>query len=102
MDSTAEFAQLQLRLVDQTQWRYEVIRPLVLFADRTATQRAHETATHPDTVRTLHRRFRQQGMVGLLPANIEVRHRVRAGPIPDDVRQEIDRLKALYSGMPLS
>ena len=37
MDSTAEFAQLQLRLVDQTQWRYEVIRPLVLFADRTAT-----------------------------------------------------------------
>jgi hypothetical protein len=98
MDSTAEFAQLQLRLVDQTQWRYEVIRPLVLFADRTATQRAHETATHPETVRTLHRRFRQQGMVGLLPANIEVRQRVRAGPIPDDVRQEIDRLKALYRG----
>src|SRR6266508_25101 len=98
MDSTAEFAQLQLRLVDQTQWRYEVIRPLVLFADRTATQRAHETATHPDTVRALHRRFRQQGMVGLLPANIEVRQRVRAGPIPDDVREEIDRLKALYGG----
>jgi Winged helix-turn helix len=98
MDSTAEFAQLQLRLVDQTQWRYEVIRPLVLFADRTATQRAHETATHPDTVRTLHRRFRQQGMVGLLPANVEVRQRGRTGPIPDDVRQEIDRLKALYSG----
>src|SRR5947208_7827381 len=69
MDSTAEFAQLPLRLGDQLQWRYEVIRPLVLFADRTATQRAHETATHPETVRTLHRRFRQQGMVGLLPAN---------------------------------
>ncbi len=33
MDSAAEFAQLQLRLVDQTQWRYEVIRPLVLFAE---------------------------------------------------------------------
>ncbi len=98
MDSTAEFAQLQLRLVDQTQWRYEVIRPLVLFTDRTATQRAHETATHPDTVRALHRRFRQQGMVGLLPANIEVRQRVRTGPIPDDVREEIDRLKALYGG----
>jgi hypothetical protein len=98
MDSTAEFAQLQLRLVDQTQWRYEVIRPLVLFADRTATQRAHETATHPDTVRSLHRRFRQQGMVGLLPANVEVRQRGRTGSIPDDVRQEIDRLKALYSG----
>ena len=40
MDSTAAFAQLQWRLVDQTPWRYEVIRPLVLFADRTATQHA--------------------------------------------------------------
>jgi hypothetical protein len=36
MDSTPEFAQLQLRFVDQTQRRYEVIRSLVLFADRSA------------------------------------------------------------------
>ena len=98
MDSTAEFAQLQLRFVDQTQGRYEVIRPLVLFADRTATQRARETATHPDTVRAFHRRFRQQGMLGLLPATVEVGQRERAGPIPTDVREEIDRLKGLYSG----
>jgi hypothetical protein len=28
--------------VDQTQWRYEVIQPLVLFADRTTQQRAQE------------------------------------------------------------
>ena len=41
MDSTAAFAQLPLRLGDQLQWRYEVIRPLVLFTDRTATQRDH-------------------------------------------------------------
>ena len=67
MEPTAEFAQLQLGFADQTQWRYEVIRPLVLFADRTAQQRAQETHTHPDTVRTLQRRFRQQGMRGLLP-----------------------------------
>ena len=98
MDSTTEFAQLQLRFVDQTQRRYEVIRPLVLFADRPATQRAQETGTHPDTVRTLHRRFRQQGMLGLLPGDLEVRRHARPGTIPDDVRQEIDRLKALYSG----
>src|SRR5215475_13119721 len=98
MDSTAEFAQLPLRLGDQLQWRYEVIRPLVLFADRTATQRAHETATHPETVRTLHRRFRQQGMLGLLPGDVEVRRRARPGPIPADVREEVDRLKALYGG----
>ena len=98
MDSATACAQLQLRLVEQTQWRYEVIRPLVLFADRTAAQRAQETAPHPATVRTLHRRFRQQGMVGLLPSDVEVIQRGRAGAVPDDVRQEIDRLKALYSG----
>src|SRR5437660_909749 len=98
MDSTAEFAQLPLRLGDQLQWPYEVIRPLVLFADRSATQRTHETATHPETVRTLHRRFRQQGMLGLLPGDVEVRRRARPGPIPDDVWEEIDRLKALYGG----
>jgi hypothetical protein len=98
VEPTAEFAQLQLGFVDQTQWRYEVIRPLVLFADRTAQQRAQETETHPDTVRTLQRRFRRQGMPGLLPADVEVIHRRRASPIPEAVRQEIDRLKALYDG----
>jgi hypothetical protein len=72
MDPMAAFAQLQLGFTDPTQRRYEVIRPLVLFEDRTATQRARETDTHPDTVCTLHRRFRQQGMLGLLPSNVEV------------------------------
>jgi hypothetical protein len=65
VEPATDFAQLQLTFVDQMQWRYEVIRPLVLFSDRTATQRAQETQTHPDTVRTLQRRFRQQGMVGI-------------------------------------
>jgi transposase InsO family protein/transposase len=98
VEPTAAFAQLQLGFVDQTQWRYEVIRPLVLFADRTAQQRARETETHPDTGRTLHRRFRQRGMLGLLPAGVEVVPRRRASPVPEAVRQEIDRLKALYDG----
>ncbi len=92
---TADFAQLQLGFVDQTQWRYEVIRPLVLFADQTVPQRAQETHTHPDTVRTLTRRFRQQGMVGLLPAHAEVLPRGRAHRVPQAVRQELHRLKAL-------
>ena len=98
MELSAAFAQLQLDFVDRTQWRYEVIRPLVLFADRTASQRAQETGTHPDTVRTLQRRFRQEGMRGLLPADVEVVHRRRASPIPEAMRLEIDRLKALYDG----
>jgi transposase InsO family protein len=95
---TNDFAQLQLQFVDQIQWRYEVIRPMVLFADRTARQRAHETHTHPATVRRLARGFRQRGMLGLLPADVEVAPRRRASPIPEAVRQEIDRLKALYDG----
>jgi hypothetical protein len=95
VESTAAFAQLQLGFVDQIQWRYEVIRPLVLFADRTAQQRAQETQTHPTTGRTLQRRFHQQGMLGLVPASLEVTPRGRAKRVPDAVRQEIDRLKAL-------
>ncbi len=95
---TEDFAQLQLQLVDQTQWRYEVIRPIVLFADRTPRQRADETDTHPSTVRTLTRRFRQQGMVGLLPEDVEVTVRAWVPRVPEVVRQEIDRLKALYDG----
>jgi len=95
---TDDFAQLQLQFVDQTQWRYEVIRPLILFADLTPRQRADETDTHPATVRTLTRRFRGQGMVGLLPGDVEVIVRARVPRVPEVVRQEIDRLKALYDG----
>jgi hypothetical protein len=98
VEPTAEFAQLQLRFIDQTQRRYEVIRPLLLFEDCTATQRARETDTHPDTMCTLHRRFRQRGMLGLLPGKVEVVVRGRTTQIPDAVRHEINRLKALYDG----
>jgi transposase len=98
VELTAAFAQLQLGLVDRTPWRYEVMRPLVLFADQTVQQRAQDTHTHPDTVRTLRRRFRQRGMLGLLPANVEVVIRPRAGGISEAVRREIDRLKTLYDG----
>jgi transposase len=80
--------------VDQIQWRYELIRPLVLFAESTVPQRAEDTHTHPDTVRTFLRRFRQEGMLGLLPADLEVAPRHRASRVPEAVRQEIARLKA--------
>jgi hypothetical protein len=78
VEPARDFAQLQLQFVDQIQWRYELIRPLVLFAEGTPTQRAEETHTHPDTVRTFLRRFRQEGMLGLLPTDIEVAPRPRA------------------------
>jgi hypothetical protein len=92
VEPTAEFAQLQMSFTDQTQRRYEVIRPLLLFKERTATQRVQETAPHPDTVRTFMRRFRQRGMLGLLPDHIEVSTRGRASRVPEAVRQEIAQL----------
>jgi Helix-turn-helix domain len=67
MEAIHDFDQLQLHFVDHVQWRYELIRPVVLIGSRTAAQRAAETHTHPDTVRKLTRRFRQQGTLGLIP-----------------------------------
>jgi transposase InsO family protein len=98
MDAMPAFEQLQLRFVDHLQWRYEVIRPLVLFDDRTATQRAVETQTHPETVRKLTRRFRQQGTLGLLPEHTELLSPRRGQPVPAAVVEELTRLKALYNG----
>ena len=67
MEAIHDFDQLQLHFVDHVQWRYELIRPVVLIGSRTAAQRAEETHTHPDTKVT--RRFRQQGTLGLSRAH---------------------------------
>ena len=99
MEPPEEFGQLRLGFVDPMQWRYEVIRPLVLFGDRTATQRAQETQTPPDTVRPLTRRFRQQGMAGLLPPGRRPGRQQRAPRLREAGRQEVDRLQALSPGL---
>ena len=98
MDAMPAFDPLQLRFVDHIQWRYEVIRPLVLFDDRPATQRATETHTHPETVRKLTRRFQRQGTLGLFPEHTEVTRPHRGQPIPVVVVEELTRLKGLYQG----
>jgi transposase InsO family protein len=98
VEAASEFAQLQLRFVDQVQWRYELIRPVVLFAERTPAQRAEETHTHPETVRRLARQFRQQGMQGLFPTDVVVLPKGHATRVPEVVVEEIARLKALYGG----
>src|SRR5262249_17331699 len=84
MAPLADFAQLELHFVDQIQWRYEVIRPIVLFDDRTAAQRAVETHTHPETVRKLTRRFRQRGTPGLFPADTEIIMPGRGQQVPPE------------------
>ena len=94
----SDFAPLPLHCTDHVQGRYEVIRPLVLFADRPVSQRAEETQLHPDTVRRFTRRFQQQGMLGLFPDTVEVVPPRRGRPVPEAVRQDIARLKGLYDG----
>ena len=69
----------------------------MLLEEGPATPRAQDTPTHPDTVRTFVRRFRQQGMLGLLPDDVEVAHRRRTSRVPEAVRLELARLKALYT-----
>ena len=98
MDTMPDFDQLHARFVDHIQWRYELIRPVVLSATCTTAQRAAETQTHPETVRHLTRRFRHQGMLGLLPAHTEITSPNRGKPVPEAVVEELARLKTLYDG----
>ncbi len=93
-----EFDRLQERFRDPIQRRYEIIRPVVLFQDRTATQRAEETGSHPETIGTLKRRFEQQGMLGLLPSHLHIGPSGRRGRVPEAVVDELKRLKGLYDG----
>ena len=80
------------------QQRYELLRPLVLWQDRTARQRAQETDTHPETVGALTRRFEAQGMLGLLPETLQVLPVGRRRRVPDEVVEELQRLTGLYDG----
>ena len=98
MEPMSEYAQLQLRFVDSVQRRSEVIRPIILIGDRTAAQRAEETQLHPETVRELTRRFRQQGMLGLLPEHTAIVTPSRGKMVSEKVLEELARLKALYDG----
>jgi transposase InsO family protein len=98
VDAARDFAQLQLHFVDRLQWRYELIRPLVLFADRTPKQRAEETQTHVETVRDLTRRFQKQGLLGLLPDDVILVPKGKATRVPPAAVEELARLKALYTG----
>ena len=98
MQPQLEFDRLQEHFRDPIQRRYEIIRPLVLFQDRTATQRAEETRSHPETIGTLKRRFEQQGMLGLLPGHLHIGPSGRRGRVPEAVVQELKQLKGLYDG----
>ena len=100
MEAARDLAQLELRFVDQIPWRYELIRPLSLFDDRPARQRAHEPHTHPETVRKLRRRFQHQGLLGLLLDDVEIVPKEKTPRGSVAVVEEMARLKARYAGFP--
>ena len=83
---------------DPTQQRYELIRPVAVIGNRTATERAQETGMHPETIGRLKRRFEQQGMLGLLPDTVEVVPSGRQGRVKETVMEELASLKSLYDG----
>jgi hypothetical protein len=72
VDPAEDCAQLPLHCVDRLQWRYAVIRPWLLCADRTPKQRAEEIQTHLETVRALLRRFHRQGLLGRVPDEVAI------------------------------
>jgi hypothetical protein len=56
MPASEEFAQLRLRFIDPIQHDYEVIRPIILFAQPVA-ERSRETNVERTTVGEKARRF---------------------------------------------
>ena len=93
MATADEFAQLALLFTDPIQEDYEVIRPVVLFAE-TVAARSRQTALDRATVGEKARRFMQRGMLGLGPQRTPSGH--SGLPFPDAVAGYILYLKQLY------
>ena len=65
MSAAEDFAQYQLHFIDAIQHDYEVIRPIVLFAE-TIAERSRQTGLERTTLGDKARRFVQEGMRGLI------------------------------------
>ena len=91
---TDDFHQLKLLFSDPLQYDYEVIRPIVLFAEQVAV-RSEQTGIHRSTVGEKARRFVQNGMLGLLDQRSTQSGR-KPHTFPDPVARHILYLKQLY------
>ena len=65
MSAAEDFAQYKLHFVDDIQHDYEVIRPIVLFAE-TIAERSRQTGIERTVVGAKARRFAMEGMLGLV------------------------------------
>jgi putative transposase len=88
------FAQLKLKFTDPVQHDYELIRPIVLFAD-TLAERSRQTGVERTVVGDKARRFVQKGMLGLVDQRAGKSGR-KGHQYPQPVAAHILYLKQLY------
>ena len=69
MSAAEDFAQYKLQFVDYIQHDYEVIRPIVLFAE-TIAERSRQTGIERTSVGDKARRFVMEGMLGLVDQRV--------------------------------
>jgi transposase len=99
VDPARDVVPLPQRFVDPIQQRYELIRPLLHVDAGLPAEPVRALPASPERVRTFLQRFQAQGMLGLVPQEGEEAPTGRTPRVPEAVRQEIARLKALYAGL---
>src|SRR5262249_16728088 len=94
VSAAEDFAQSRFRFCDDIQPDYEVIRPLVLFAE-TIAARSRQTGIEPTVVGAKARRFAMEGMLGLVDQRL-VNPGRKGHVYPEAVAARIVYVKQLY------
>ncbi|MFN2233586.1 MAG: helix-turn-helix domain-containing protein, partial [Anaerolineales bacterium] len=94
MKSEEPFSQLKIHFTDPIQYDYEVIRPVVLFA-QSANSRSRETEVPRTTVREKAKQFVMEGMLGLVDQRSTADSNREEG-FPEPIAKYILYLKHLY------
>lgn len=93
MSAQEEFEHIRRQFVDPIQHDYEVIRPIVLFAE-TAAERSRQTGVERTVVGDKARRFVIEGMLGLLDGRVAAGRKGQS--YPEAIAGYIVYLKQLY------
>jgi transposase InsO family protein len=90
-----DYHELKHKFTDDVQDRYESIRPILLFEDISIRERAKQTGSSKNTIKTRVRKFKQSGMRGLFDSR-ELPKKIRDWNIPQNVIDEIFELLSIY------
>jgi hypothetical protein len=97
VSAAEDFAQYKLHFVDYIQHDYEVIRPIVLFAE-TIAERSRQTGIERTSVGEKARRFVMEGMLGLVDQRAGQAGR-KGHVYPEAVAAYMLYVKQLYPGV---